>query len=201
MITYLWPYTSKGWNVFFFFFVGDALYNQVNSRSRAGRSTDQVSFTENDNETITLILDYVDYVTENGAENTLNTDVVEDAKQIHSHHEEDISDDFIRDPDYTPSCDESSAPENEESLTMVATTPEQLDEDVALNKMVKRKRNKCLSMGTWKQNESKEKRLKGISYNSKGGKEISAKAMGPPCNSKFCQRVSTRDCQVITEEQ
>ncbi|KAE8278124.1 hypothetical protein D5F01_LYC23797 [Larimichthys crocea] len=31
--------------------------------------------------------------------------------------------------------------------------------------------------------------------------EVSAKAMGPPCNSKFCQRVSTRDCQVLTKEQ
>lgn len=65
----------------------------------------------------------------------------------------------------------------------------------------KKKINKHLSPRTWKQNESKQKRLKGISYKSKSGKEISAKTMGPPCNSKFCQRVSTRDCQVLIEEQ
>lgn len=108
--------------------------------------TNQASSTENDNETLT--------------------------------HEEDISDDddVISDPDYTPSCDESSAPENEDSLTMVATTPEQEDEDVDLNNTVKRKRNKLLSPGTWKQNKSKEKRVKGMSYKSKGGKEMSTKA-------------------------
>lgn len=67
--------------------------------------------------------------------------------------------------------------------------------------IVKRKRNKHLSPETWKQNEAKQKRLKGMLYKAKSGNEITAKAMGPPCNSKFCQRVTTRDCQSITEEQ
>ncbi|KAL7385043.1 hypothetical protein ABVT39_014197 [Epinephelus coioides] len=124
-------------------------------------------------------------------------DVVKDAGQAHPYPEEDISDDDddpICDPDYIPSCDKSSAPYNEDSLSMVATTPEQQDKDedegefVDSNNTVKRKRNKHLSPGEWKQNESKGKRLKGMSYKSKSGKEISAKAMGPPCNSKFCQR-------------
>ena len=45
-----------------------------------------------------------------GADNTLNfpVDVVEDAKQTHPHHEEEISDDdvVISDPDCTPSFEE-----------------------------------------------------------------------------------------------
>lgn len=65
----------------------------------------------------------------------------------------------------------------------------------------KRKRNKKHSPGTWKQNQSKQKRLRGVPYVSISGKEVSAKAMGPPCSSKFCQRASTRQCQAITEEQ
>ena len=113
-------------------------------------------------------------------------DDAEDVEQTRPHLEEDSSaDDDIGDPDYKPSCNESSAPENENSL----------------NNTVQRKRNKRLSPGTWKQNESKEKRLKGMPYNLKGGKERSAKAMGPPCNSKFCQKIPTRGCQSIIEEQ
>ena len=46
-----------------------------------------------------------------GADNTWNipVDVVEDAKQTHPHHEEEISDDdvVISNPDYTPSLEES----------------------------------------------------------------------------------------------
>ena len=51
------------------------------------------------------------------------------------------------------------SPENEDGLTMVTTTPEQQheDEDVDLNKTVKRKIEKHLSQRTWKQNESKDK--------------------------------------------
>lgn len=88
-------------------------------------------------------------------------------------------------------------------LPLKRKTPEQEheDEDVDLNKLAKRKRDKRLSPGTCKQNESKEKRVKGMPHKNKGGQEICAKAMGPPCNSKFCQRVSTQYCQVITEEQ
>lgn len=62
-------------------------------------------------------------------------DDLKEAKETHPHHEEEISDgdDVIQDPDYTPTCGESSAPENEDSLTMVATTLEQQNKDVYLN--------------------------------------------------------------------
>ena len=89
-------YTSKGWNVF-------VLFGRI--------CTDQASSTEDDDEAVVeemkqhvpgqdLVSDW--------AENTLNTPV-EDAKQTHPHHEEDISDDddVITDQDYTPSCDEN----------------------------------------------------------------------------------------------
>ena len=93
-----------------------------------------------------------------GADNTFNTpiDDAEEVEQTRPHLEEDSSaDDDIADPDYKPSVDESSAPENEKSL----------------GNTVQRKINKRLRPGTWKQNESKEKRLKGMPYNLKGGKE------------------------------
>lgn len=129
--------------------------------------------------------------------------VAENAKQTHPHHEEDTDDDYdddVIDPDYKPSP-ESSAPENED-LAMVAATLEDLeDEDVDENNTFKNKRQKHLSPERWKQNQSKEKRLKGMPYKGKCGNEVTAKAMGPPCNSKFCQRANTRDCQSITEEQ
>lgn len=73
-----------------------------------------------------------------------------------------LADDVISDPDYTPSYNKFSAPEYEDSLIMVETTPEQQnkDEDDDLNNTVKMKRNKHLSLATLKQNESKEKRFK-----------------------------------------
>ena len=87
----------------FSFSVGDAIDNS---------DTDQASPTENDNEAVERMKQHVpgqDSVSD-GADNTLNTPVddVEDAKQTHPHHEEDISDDDgISDPDYTASFDES----------------------------------------------------------------------------------------------
>ena len=38
-------------------------------------------------------------------------------------------------------------------------------------------------------------------YETKGGKERDAIAMGPPCRSKFCSNVLTGGCQTVTEEQ
>ena len=68
--------------------------------------------------------------------------------KAHAHHEEDISndggEDVIQDPDSTPTCDKSSVSENEDTLTMVATTLEQEHEDVDLNNAGKNKINKCL---------------------------------------------------------
>lgn len=100
--------------------------------------TDQATSTEDDN--MTAVEE------QHGEDKSLNTpvNVVEDAKQTHPHHEEDISDneDVINHPDYTPSCDELSVPEYEDSLSMVATTPEwhNKEEDVDWNNMVKRKK-------------------------------------------------------------
>lgn len=76
-------------------------------------------------------------------------DGVEDANQTHAHHKvitTEISndgDDAIQGPDYTPTCDESSPPDNEKSRTMVATTLEQQhkDEVVDLNNADKKKIN------------------------------------------------------------
>ena len=85
----------------FFPLVEDALDNS---------DTDQASSTENDNEAVEEMKQHVsgqDSVSD-GADNTLNTPVVEDAGQTLPHHEEDISDDddddddVISDPDHTP---------------------------------------------------------------------------------------------------
>ena len=90
----------------FSFLVGDALDNC---------DTNQASSTENDNEAVVEEMKQhvpgQDSVSD-GADNTLNilVDFIEDAKQTHPHHEEDISDDdvlFISDQDYTPSIGES----------------------------------------------------------------------------------------------
>lgn len=56
-----------------------------------------------------------------GVDNSLNTPTDED------------TDDNIRDPDYNPSSDESSAPENEDSQAVGAATPEQHGEDIEEN--------------------------------------------------------------------
>ena len=72
----------------FSFLVGDALDNC---------DTNQASSTENDNEAVVEEMKQhvpgQDSVSD-GADNTLNipVDVVEDAKQTHPHHEEEISD-------------------------------------------------------------------------------------------------------------
>lgn len=177
--------------IFFSFLVGDALDIDDTSLS---------SSTEDENETV--IKEMMQHV-ENDTASALMDDVDHEEEVSNDDGDDDDVDDVIQDPNYTPTCDDSSTPENESNLTTAATTSEQQhqDEDVDLNNSGKKKRNKRLSPSTWKQNESKQKRLKGLSYKSKCGKEVSAKAMGPPCNSKFCQRVSTRDCQVLTKEQ
>lgn len=171
--------------------VGDALDIDNTSLS---------SSTEDENETV--IKEMMQHV-ENDTASALMDDVDHEEEVSNDDGDDDDVDDVIQDPNYTPTCDDSSTPENESNLTTAATTSEQQhqDEDVDLNNSGKKKRNKRLSPSTWKQNESKQKRLKGLSYKSKCSKEVSAKAMGPPCNSKFCQRVSTRDCQVLTKEQ
>ena len=103
------------WIKWFSFLVGYELDNI---------DTDQASSTESGSviEEIKPHVPSQDSVSD-GAQNTLNPPSdVEHAKQKHPHHEEDISDDdLIGDPDYTPPCDESSAPENDDSLTSVAT--------------------------------------------------------------------------------
>lgn len=136
------------------------------------------SSTEDDNETVV-----------NDAASAPMDDV-KDAKQTHPHHEEEISnddgdddDDVIQGLDYTSTCVESSAPENEDSLTMVATTVDQQHEgeDVDLNNADKKKRINALVQehgGKWIQAETSQRNVI---------QEQSAKALGPPCTSKFCQ--------------
>ncbi|KAF3859555.1 hypothetical protein F7725_021954 [Dissostichus mawsoni] len=93
--------------------------------------TDQESSNENE----TVVKEVEQHVpgqdtVSDGADNNLNTfiekeSVAEDAKQTRQHHEEDTDDDdydVIIDPNYNPSSDESSVPENEDSL---AATSEQ----------------------------------------------------------------------------
>ena len=143
--------------------------------------TDQTPFNEDNNETIVKEMEQhapgQDSVSD-GEDNTFNTpiDFAEDVKQTCPHYQEDTSDDdVLSKPDYNPTCKESSAPESEDSLA-VATAPEQHgshleDEDVDVNNTVKGK-DMGTSVQEQKKNKSKDKCLK----------EISVKAIGPPCN-------------------
>ena len=62
------------------------------------------------------------------------------------------------------------------------------------------KRQKRPAPTKWKQNATKEKRLKGEAYQNKKGKEIKGKSMGPPCNSQFCRISGHRNCQSLTQD-
>lgn len=113
------------------------------------------------------------------------------------------------DSDYHPSNSDASTDEDLDSPSPIhAEDSDKPNSEVSSDNenegadcSKKRKRYKKSNPETWKQNQAKQKRLRGASYMGISGKEVSAKAMGPPCSSKFCQRASTRQCQDITEEQ
>ncbi|XP_063590497.1 uncharacterized protein LOC134767429 [Penaeus indicus] len=67
--------------------------------------------------------------------------------------------------------------------------------------MNKTKRHKRSDPEKWQQNIYKKKRLTGVQRTGKTGKDIPAAKMGPPCQSKFCQKAKAHYCQFITEEQ
>lgn len=77
---------------------------------------------------------------------------------------------------------------------MVATTLEQQHEDADLKNAGKKKINKHLSLITWKQAQTYQRNI----IQEQRRQRNKCKGYG---SSKFCQWVSTRDCQVLTEEQ
>lgn len=76
----------------------------------------------------------------------------------------------------------------EDTIVSVAQVAQAEDEGLEIHNIARKKRNKRLTPENWKQNQSKQRRLRGMSYESTGGKQINSKVMGPPCNSKFCQQ-------------
>lgn len=86
---------------------------------------------------------------------------------------------------------------------VIARSPNSILIDVSFFyfQLIKTKRNKRQNPSAWKQNVSKQKRLKGEPYNCRSGKDIGAAQMGPPCQSQFCQKAKNRNCPSVTEEE
>ena len=68
------------------------------------------------------------------------------------------------------------------------------------NSQQKRQRRKQRTPQEWKRQVKKTKRLKGEIYKSVRGHEREARAIGPPCQSKYCEKSSLRSCQALSEE-
>lgn len=122
---------------------------------------------------------------------------------VNPESEEDEEEDRVDDPDYEPQqttnnrIEDVEIPENENRVN----DPVELGE-------IKRKRKRIADPEDWRDNKNQKLREQGKKYEGwsrksgekgKRGKERNEREMGPPCNSKGCEKTKLRQCKEINE--
>lgn len=116
---------------------------------------------------------------------------------------------------YLPETSSSEDSDNPESLIRNETNDNEeegirSDNEDGEETKENRRRNRKARPGQWKRNETKKNRMEGKNYSGykrsrlgviKSGIPRQARKMGPPCESKMCQKSKKRHCQEFSEKE